>query len=88
MIQLSKENLKPLNFNSIQIKNCLLHRLKENLNQKASTTSFFYTLLDLANMSYDHSENEINHSLSSETYKVPEVRYVLGTSKEVVELKN
>lgn len=65
-----------------------IHRLKENLNQKASTTSVFYTLLDLANISYDHSENEIIHSLSSETYKVPEVRYVLGTSKEIVELKN
>lgn len=57
-----------------------------NLNQKASSTSVFYTFLDMANISYDNFEEEIIHSLSSENYQAPEVRYVLGTSKEVIEL--
>jgi len=40
----------------------------------------------MANISYDNSEEEIIHSLSSENYQAPEVRFVLGTSKEVIEL--
>lgn len=61
--------------------------LTENLNEAISSTTIFYTLLDLANISYKNSENELINSFSSENYKAPKERFTLGTGREVMKIK-
>lgn len=63
-------------------------QLRNRLNLPASSTSTFYTLLDLANISYSDSENELIYSLSSKKYKAPKERFILNSDRKVVKIKD
>lgn len=65
-----------------------IEQLRNHLNVPASSTSTFYTLLDLANISYSNSENEKVYSLSSEKYEVPKDRYILNSERSVVKIED
>lgn len=63
-------------------------QLKKNLHVAASSTSTFYTLLDLANITYNDSEKEKIYSLSSEEYQVPKERLMINSAGEIIKLKD
>lgn len=65
-----------------------INQLKINLNKKASATSVFYTLLDLANIHYTNSESEKINSLASKNYKIPNERFILNSDLKLVKIKN
>lgn len=65
-----------------------IEQLRNHINVPASSTSTFYTLLDLANISYSESESELIYSLSSEKYKAPKERFILNSDKKAVKLKD
>lgn len=65
-----------------------IEQLRNHLNVPASSTSTFYTLLDLANISYSDSENEKIYSLSSEKYEVPKERFILNSGRKAVKIKD
>lgn len=61
--------------------------LQENKNKKASSTSTFQTLLDMADISYKNSEKEIYKSLGSSQYREPQERKLITPSGKIVTLK-
>jgi len=63
-------------------------QLRNHLNVAASSTSIFYTLLDLANISYSDSESEKKYSLSSEKYEAPKDRFILNSDRKAVKIKD
>ncbi|WP_417429511.1 phosphoethanolamine transferase [Halpernia sp.] len=58
--------------------------LKKNKDKKASSIATFYSLSDMANISYKHSEEEINKSIFNLNYKEPIKRKILNSKKEVI----
>ncbi len=58
--------------------------LEENRNKRASSTSTFYTLLDMANIRYRNSAAEISKSLANPAYKAPEQRVMLNSDKKII----
>lgn len=58
--------------------------LEENKNKKGSSTATFYSLSDMANLSYNHSNAEINKSFFSAEYKEPKERKILTSTKKVL----
>src|SRR5699024_7716517 len=61
-----------------------VEQLKNNLHLAASSTSTFYTLLDLANITYNDSEKEKIYSLSSDEYQVPKERFLINSAGEII----
>ena len=61
--------------------------LKNNINNPISSSSTFYTLLDLANIQYKNYEKEKAKSISSENYEIPKKRYMLNSENNIVEIK-
>lgn len=59
-----------------------------NKNRKVSSISTFYTLLDMANIEYRNSDNEIKNSLSSSKYTEPVKRKLITGSKKVMVIKD
>lgn len=58
-----------------------LHR---NKNKKASSTATFYSLADMANISYVNSDNETKKSILNLHYKAPLKRKLMNSKKEVI----
>ncbi len=61
--------------------------LKSHINVPISSSCTFYTLLDLANIQYDNSNNELIYSISSDKYQIPQKRYVVNSANETLEVK-
>lgn len=58
--------------------------LKLNKDKKATSTATFYSLADMANISYLNSKNEIYKSILHIHYKAPLVRKLMNSKKEVI----
>lgn len=65
-----------------------IKQLEKNLHVAASSTITFYTLLDMANITYHDSEKEKIYSLSSDQYQVPAERLMINSAGEVIKLKD
>lgn len=62
-------------------------RLKNNINAASSSSSTFYTLLDLANIKYKNSEKEMVKSLSSAQYIPLKERFMLNSERKIIKIK-
>ena len=58
--------------------------LNQNRDKKASSTITFYSLADMANISYNNSAKEINKSILHYNYEEPSQRKIINSKKEVV----
>jgi len=61
--------------------------LHNNKNKKASSTSTFYTLAEMANIGYRNSESEKKKSLANPDYQTPEKRKIYTSKGEVISVK-
>jgi len=61
--------------------------LHSNKDKKASSTSTFYTLLDMANIQYKDSSKELIHSLSNSGYQEPKERKLITGSKKIITIE-
>jgi glucan phosphoethanolaminetransferase (alkaline phosphatase superfamily) len=61
--------------------------LESNKNKKGSSTATFYSLSDMANLSYKNSNAEMNKSFFSIKYKELKERKILTSTKEVLIVK-
>ena len=68
--------------NTEKIKN-----LKNNIYKAISSSTTFYTLLDLANIQYKNSNQESYKSISSPKYQIPEKRFMLNSEEKIIEIK-
>ena len=68
--------------NTEKIKN-----LKNNIYNAISSSTTFYTLLDLANIQYKNSNQESYKSISSPKYQIPEKRFMLNSEEKIIEIK-
>ncbi|HTO15529.1 MAG TPA: phosphoethanolamine transferase [Edaphocola sp.] len=64
-----------------------IQNLKNNINVAISSGTTFYTLLDLANISYKDSVKELEKSLASDEYKIPKERMMLNSEQKIIYLK-
>lgn len=62
--------------------------LIRNKNKKISSTSTFYTMLDMANIEYKNFQKEIHKSISSPSYSEPSKRTILNAEKKIIILPN
>ncbi len=61
--------------------------LEKNKNKKASSTVTFYSLSDMANITYNNSEKEKDKSILNPNYKEPLKRKIITSKKEVMIVK-
>lgn len=64
-----------------------INELSKNLTSAANSGTTFYTLLDLANIHYKNSNNELFKSLSSEKYIAPKERKMLNSERKIIKIK-
>lgn len=58
--------------------------MRSNKDKKAASTSTFYSLLEMANISYDNSTKEIHKSLLNTGYKEPLKRKLVNSKNEII----
>lgn len=55
-----------------------------NKDKKAMSNTTFYTMLDLANIGYHNSDQELQKSIASPQYKEPTERKLISASKKII----
>ncbi len=64
-----------------------VNNLKYHLSAPASSTSTFYTLLDMANIVYKGAAEGVKKSLASSAYEKLQKRYMLNSAGKIIEIE-